>query len=389
MKELISLDGNGNLVRFIHGNDGDIHISFCLPDKKIYFESVRVGVGNSGGQEVPIYVKQALHAVCEAMERWDHEEVEEPAKATGIEEKKLPEGLEEAEDAHIRRVANAVRHRGWDLETQDIAEAFKAGAEWMKSKMLEDAVEGEVEIWKPVVGYNGYEVSNRGRVISRKQSKDGIILIQQTNQTGYKYVTLRDENYNAHSGLVHRLVAEAFIPNPDGKKTVNHRNENKADNRVSNLEWATHREQANYGSRKRPDINNSMYDENGHLSRLFIQKRLYLRKLGYLLDDKNLIAYWTPETRRSKKHENEPLFYTYKKYNGEQFDFFDYTPRPRVKIERVDTDGNIVSYDSISEAARENCVSVSLIKRRLAGRYGDESHINIKCSEYVFRVKED
>lgn len=73
MKELISLDGNGNSVRFIRGNDRDIHISFCLPDKRIYFESVRVGVGNSGGQEVPIYVKQALHAVCDAMEKWDNE----------------------------------------------------------------------------------------------------------------------------------------------------------------------------------------------------------------------------------------------------------------------------------------------------------------------------
>lgn len=73
MKELISLDGNGNLVRFIRGNDGDIHISFCLPGKRIYFESVRVGVGNSGGQDVPIYVKQTLNAVCDAMERWDNE----------------------------------------------------------------------------------------------------------------------------------------------------------------------------------------------------------------------------------------------------------------------------------------------------------------------------
>lgn len=76
MKELISLDGNGNLVRFVRGNDGDIHISFCLPDKRIYFESVRVGVGNSGGQDVPIYVKQALNSVCDAMERWDNEEPE-------------------------------------------------------------------------------------------------------------------------------------------------------------------------------------------------------------------------------------------------------------------------------------------------------------------------
>lgn len=264
----------------------------------------------------------------------------------------------------------------------EFAEAFK---EQLANESTEDQ-----EIWKPVVGYDGYEVSNKGKVFSRKQSKDGILLTQQTNSVGYKYVTLRDNDFNAHIHLVHRLVAEAFIPNPEGKKTVNHRNEDKADNRVSNLEWATYREQCNFGSRERPKINESMYDENGNLSRLFIQTRLYLRKLGYILDDKNLIAYWTPETRRSKKHEDEPKFYTYKEYNNEQFDFFEYKPCPRVKIERVDADGNIIIYDSMSDAARKNGVSVSLIKRRLEGRYGDENHTNTKCSGYIFRtVKED
>lgn len=73
MKELISLDGNGNKVRFLRGNDGDIHISFDVPKKKVLFESVRVGVGNSGGQDVPTYVKIALIEVCKAMRRWDNE----------------------------------------------------------------------------------------------------------------------------------------------------------------------------------------------------------------------------------------------------------------------------------------------------------------------------
>lgn len=74
MKALISLDGNGNKVRFIRGNDGDIHISFDCPKRKVFLESVRIGVGNSGGQEVPIYVKKALGYVCEAMEKWEKED---------------------------------------------------------------------------------------------------------------------------------------------------------------------------------------------------------------------------------------------------------------------------------------------------------------------------
>lgn len=52
--------------------------------------------------------------------------------------------LEEAADDHIRKVVDAAGHPGWDWETQDIADAFKAGAEWMKSKMMEGAVEGTV-----------------------------------------------------------------------------------------------------------------------------------------------------------------------------------------------------------------------------------------------------
>ena len=106
-------------------------------------------------------------------------------------------------------------------------------------------------------------------------------------------------------------------------------------------------------------------------------------------EDKNLIAYWTPETKRSKKNEEEQEFYTFKQHNGEQFEFLPFSSRPRVKIERVDEDGNTVTYSSMSEAARENNVSVSLIQRRLNGRYGDENHTNTKCKGYIFRAKKE
>lgn len=73
MKELISINGDGNKVRFLRG---DICITLNLPKQRVFMETVRVGVGNSGGQEVPYYVKQALIAVCNAMERWENEESE-------------------------------------------------------------------------------------------------------------------------------------------------------------------------------------------------------------------------------------------------------------------------------------------------------------------------
>ena len=78
MKELISLNGDGNKVWFLRGvGDGDICITFNLPKQKVFMECVRIGVGNSGGQEVPFYVKEALIGVCNAMEKWDKEEPDE------------------------------------------------------------------------------------------------------------------------------------------------------------------------------------------------------------------------------------------------------------------------------------------------------------------------
>lgn len=75
MKYLISLDGNKNQIAFVRGNDGDICISIDIPSKNIMWETVRIGVGNSGGQEVPVYVKNALIKVCEAMQKWENEKI--------------------------------------------------------------------------------------------------------------------------------------------------------------------------------------------------------------------------------------------------------------------------------------------------------------------------
>ena len=107
----------------------------------------------------------------------------------------------------------------------------------------------EGEVWKDVVGYEGlYMVSSYGRVKSlgreRKTWEGGIyilkrkILKQSLNRKGYSQVCLRSNSKNG-TCTVHRLVAEAFIPNPHNKPQIDHINTNKTDNRVENLRWCT------------------------------------------------------------------------------------------------------------------------------------------------------
>lgn len=98
------------------------------------------------------------------------------------------------------------------------------------------------EIWKDVVGYEGfYEVSNLGRVRSLREHVPKGKILTPFDNGGYDRVTFRI-NYKQKNLLVHRLVAKAFIPNPCNKEVVNHKDGNKKNNCVSNLEWVTKEE---------------------------------------------------------------------------------------------------------------------------------------------------
>lgn len=100
------------------------------------------------------------------------------------------------------------------------------------------------ELWRPVVGYEGlYEVSNFGRVRSLgNRTHKGVHILKQANKGKYLFVELCKDGVRKQF-LVHRLVAQAFIPNPENKPTVDHINMFKTDNKVENLRWATQTEQ--------------------------------------------------------------------------------------------------------------------------------------------------
>lgn len=104
------------------------------------------------------------------------------------------------------------------------------------------------EIWKPIKGYeNIYNVSNCGNVYSYRLKRN---LKLSTDKIGYVRIGLQKTNRkDVKLFYVHRLVAEAFIPNKEEKPFINHKDENKQNNCVDNLEWCTHKENMNYGTR--------------------------------------------------------------------------------------------------------------------------------------------
>ena len=110
--------------------------------------------------------------------------------------------------------------------------------------MLEN--ESKMEIFKDIKGYPGYQISNLGRVWSKKRQ---IYLKTHKNNSGYFQVCLYAINGKSKKELVHRLVALAFIPNLNNYPCVNHKDENKENNSASNLEWCDRSYNVNYGSR--------------------------------------------------------------------------------------------------------------------------------------------
>lgn len=116
------------------------------------------------------------------------------------------------------------------------------------------------EIWKDIPDFeNYYQISNYGRVKSLERKilrKNNSIYSQRehikkltTNKNGYFYVTLMKDD-KIKTSLVHRLVAQAFIPNPNNFPEVNHKDENKKNNCIENLEWCTNIYNENYGTGK-------------------------------------------------------------------------------------------------------------------------------------------
>lgn len=108
----------------------------------------------------------------------------------------------------------------------------------------------ELEIYACIEGYTNYLITSYGRVISINDNKYNLQFKQKStnyDKDGYEKVTLA-KKHKPKVFSVHRLVAQAFIPNPDNKPQVNHIDENKTNNHIYNLEWTTAKENCNHGT---------------------------------------------------------------------------------------------------------------------------------------------
>ena len=162
-----------------------------------------------------------------------------------------------------------------------------------------------IEEWRPIEGYEGlYEVSSYGRVRSLDKYvksgygsyrlRKGKILSPGIRPDGYLVVSLQYKMFR-----VHRLVAQAFILNPDNLSQVNHKDENKANNRVDNLEWCDSKYNNNYGTARIRAKETAI--KNGYFTGL--SKKEYMKK--YNQDNKDKLKEYRKEYSQKYYQENK------------------------------------------------------------------------------------
>ena len=221
------------------------------------------------------------------------------------------------------------------------------------------------EIWKPIKGWEElYDVSNLGNVKRLERNyidslgrnvtiSEKVLSVHFNKRTGYQRVNL-SFNGKAVTYDVHRLVAEAFIPNPDDLPFINHKDENRRNNLVDNLEWCTPSYNTTYnGARQRAELTRRknfnpkkilQYDLNGNLIQTFNCGANELeRRYGYSIK----------ECLRGKCKTANGFVY---RYEGEPFSYVENIPvRHQKWVEKINPDGTVIErYKSASEAATKN-----------------------------------
>ena len=148
-----------------------------------------------------------------------------------------------------------------------------------------------MEVWKDIIGFEGiYKISNIGRV----KNKNDKLLSPYHNSNGYISIDLC-KNGKVHKLRVHRLVAITFLPNPNNLPIVNHKDENKLNNNVNNLEWCNYSYNLSYGSRAE-----KMFQTRKERNRINAQKQVIQYDLqGNIISEFNSISEASKSTNMS------------------------------------------------------------------------------------------
>lgn len=132
------------------------------------------------------------------------------------------------------------------------------------------------EIWRDIPGYDGkYKVSNKGRVMSFWRSEP-VVVKTWDNKSGYKCLALHKGGTKITKTL-HRIVAKAFVDNPNNKLEVNHIDGNKSNNAAHNLEWSTRKENVRHANKN--GLARYLYGEDIPVSKLNADKVREIRRL--------------------------------------------------------------------------------------------------------------
>jgi len=240
------------------------------------------------------------------------------------------------------------------------------------------------EIFVTIKGFDNYKVSNMGNVMSYIGKKPRLLkpfIRGPKDKYGNYYVAVRLLNNNGQPKdlSVHRLVAESFIPNPQNKPQVNHKDGCKHNNTVENLEWATQSENITHMLYQLNFIENwgrtiYQYDINGDYVKTFKSARTAAKTLNS--DPSSIIA-----CANGKRKTACGFIWSYKQYDKIN-PFHDDRPK---KIIQINRNGEIVcQYNSIAEAASKLSISQSAICGVCMKRRGYN-----EVNGYIFRYVDD
>lgn len=231
------------------------------------------------------------------------------------------------------------------------------------------------EVWKDISGFEGYyQVSTLGKIrsISRYVShknggsafKNGKVLSLRKNTAGYSVVNLAKEG-KICTKTVHRLVAIAFLPNPNNYPFINHINENKEDNRIENLEWCTPRQNSEAFFTQRNTV--YQYDLQGNLLHIWHSQTRAAEAIGG--DSRGIVQCCRSYLARGRSLKTYcGYIWTYSLLSSEELKRRTTNER-RIRVAQLDIKGNVVhTYSNVTEAANAVGCSLTAISNALKGK---------------------